>query len=91
MNNFYLRFNPAIWQNDDLTLAGRLIVNFVWNFQCRSGACFAEDPYIAEVFNMSVDQVSKLIAELIADDHIKILEKEPRRLMSVNQRRYPIE
>lgn len=91
MNNFYLRFNHEIWNNDDLTLAERLIVNFIWNFQAKSGSCFAENAYIATVFNMHVEDVSKLIAELESRNHIKILEREPRRLMVVNTRLYPVE
>ena len=91
MNNFYLRFNHTIWQNDDLTLPQRLMVNFVWNFQIKSGAAYASDQYIAEVFNMPVDVVSMLIAELISNGHIKLLEKTPRRLMIVNSSLYPTE
>ncbi len=91
MNNFYLRFNHIIWQNDELTLSQRLIVNFVWNFQLKTGWCFAADDYIAEVFNMPVDVVSMLIAELISKGHIKVLETTPRRLMIVNSNLYPTE
>jgi hypothetical protein len=91
MNNFYLRFNHTIWQNDELTLSQRLIVNFVWNFQLKSGAAYASDEYIAEVFNMSVDMVRTLVAELISNGHIKLLEKTPRRLMIVNSSLYPTE
>jgi hypothetical protein len=91
MNNFYLRFNHTIWQNDDLTLSQRLIVNFVWNFCLKSGYCYASDEYIAEVFNMSVDMVRTLVAELISKGHIKLLETSPRRLMTVNSSLYPTE
>ena len=91
MNNFYLRFNHTIWQNDELTLSQRLIVNFVWNFQLKSGYCYASDEYIAEVFNMSVDMVRTLVAELISNGHIKPLETSPRRLMMVNSSLYPTE
>ena len=91
MNNFYLRFNHTIWTNPDLSIEQKLIVNFVWNFCLKSGYAFASDDYIAEVFGMRVDQVSKLIAELCEGKHIKILPEETRRLIVINKRLYPIE
>lgn len=89
MNNFYLRFNHDIWQTS-LTIEEKLIVNFIWNFQIKSGACYAADGYIAEVFNLNVTNVSKLVAKLAEEKHIKILESEPRRLMVVNHKLYPV-
>lgn len=90
MNNFYLRFNHQIWQNPDLSIEQKLIVNFVWNFQVKSGYCFASDDYIAEVFGMRSSHVYLLVAELLSGKHIKILEEEPRRLMVVNTKLYDI-
>lgn len=90
MNNFYLRFNHQIWQNSDLSLEQKLIVNFVWNFQLKSGYCYASDDYIAEVFGMRSSQVYLLVAELLSEKHIKILEEGPRRLMVVNTKLYDI-
>lgn len=90
MNNFYLRFNHQIWQNPDLSLEEKLIVNLVWNFQIKAGYCYASDDYIAEVFGMRTDQVYLLIAELLSKKHIKILEEEPRRLMGINTKLYDL-
>ena len=91
MNNFYLRFNPLIWENGDLSIEKKLIINFVWNFCIKSGYAYSSNDYIAQVFGMRVTDVKTLIAELLEEEHIKTIPHPERRLLIVNTKLYPIE
>lgn len=90
MNNFYLRFNREIWQNSDLNLQQKLILNFVWNFCLKSGYCYASNQYIAEVFGMYVEEVYLTITRLLDNEHIKVIPHPEKRLLTVNTKLYPL-
>lgn len=84
MDNFYLIFCKPIWSHKGFSIEEKLILNFVWNFQQKSGECYATNDYIATCFGMRVDRVKTLVAELQSVGYINTWEEDDRRYMTCN-------
>ena len=91
MNNFYLRFNREIWQDQELTLEQKLVLNFVWNFEVKAGYCNASDDFIAEVFGLPTYRILSAINALKDLNLIKTKEEESHRFLAVNKKKYSIQ
>ena len=91
MNNFYLRFNREIWQERELSLEQKLILNFVWNFEVKAGYCHASDDYLSEVFGIPQYRILGILNELKDLNLIKSKEEESRRFLAVNKTKYSIQ
>lgn len=81
MNYFYLRFCPYIWHNEELNLREKLILNFIWNFECKAGYCYATDEYIAEVFGMLPERVKHTVNALKSKNYINYIKGDYERCM----------
>jgi hypothetical protein len=84
MDNFYLLFCTPIWSHQGFSIEEKLILNFIWNFQMKTGCCYATNQYIATCFGLRVDRVKMLVAELQSAGYINQWEEDNRRYMECN-------